>query len=669
MPHPASRLRRALLAAALCGLTSCGWSSLAFAQSGQAPTYQPRETFAPFDMGQAVNPYRSPNGLPGPAYWQNRADYAIHAKLDEKGAGQGPILSASEDIDYTNNSPDTLDVLWVQLDQNIYKADSRGSFAGGRPRPASTDGFVLDGVEVETKSGFIPVHSLVSDTRLRVDLPAALAPKGGKAKLRIRYHFAIPGKWGGRMSWGVAKDGPIYDMAQWYPRMAVYDDLRGWDTLPYIGQEFYLEYGNFDYWVTAPGTMLVAGSGELMNPQEVLTATQRARLEKARSSDATVMIRSPQEITDPASRPNPGGSLTWHFHMNDTRDVAFSASSVFAWDAARINLPGGKTSLAMSFYPAESQGNDRWGRSTEYVKDTVERMSQRWSVYPWPAAINVAGPSSGIEYPGIVFDGIEDAGKTLFWITAHEIGHSWFPMIVGFDERRDAWMDEGFNTFIDTYESDDFNKGEYAPKRDSEFAPGGGNPVDEILPTLADPAAPPILSRADTIIEKYRHPVTYFKSALGLKLLREEILGPDRFDPAFRRFIDAWRFKHPKPADFFRAMESESGEDLSWWWRGWYQNNWQLDLGVDRITPDAAKGSTAITVASHDRLIMPVTLRVDFRDGTHRDYRLPAESWIRQPFTTITIEPGKQVARATLDPEHRIPDRDRSNDSMVAPGQ
>jgi hypothetical protein len=471
---------RTLLAIALASLPAA-----AFAQS-----YQPRETFAPFDMGQPVNPYRSGNGLPGAAYWQNRADYAIHAQLDEHGETGAPTLSASEDIDYTNNSPDTLDVLWVQLDQNIYKKDSRGTFAGGRPRPTSTDGFVLDGVEVETKSGFVPVHSLVSDTRLRVDLPAALAPKGGKAKLRIRYHFAIPGKWGGRMSWGAAKDGPIYDMAQWYPRMAVYDDLRGWDTLPYLAQEFYLEYGNFDYWVTTPSTMLVAGSGELMNPQEVLTATQRARLEKARGSDATVMIRSPQEITDPASRPKSDGTLTWHFQMKDTRDVAFSASSVFAWDAARINLPGGKTSLAMSFYPAESQGNDRWGRSTEYVKDTVERMSQRWSVYPWPAAINVAGPSSGIEYPGIVFDGIEDAGKTLFWITAHEIGHSWFPMIVGFDERRDAWMDEGFNTFIDIYESDDFNKGEYAPKRDSEFAPGGGNPVDEILPTLADPAAP-----------------------------------------------------------------------------------------------------------------------------------------------------------------------------------
>jgi hypothetical protein len=166
--------------------------------------------------------------------------------------------------------------------------------------------------------------------------------------------------------------------------MAVYDDVRGWDTLPYLAQEFYLEYGNFDYWVTAPSAMIVAGSGELMNPQEVLTATQNARLAKARTSDATVMIRSPAEIADPASRPKQGGTLTWHFHMNDTRDVAFSASPVFAWDAARINLPGGKTSMAMSYYPAESAGNERWGRSTEYLKNSVENFSKRWSTYPGP---------------------------------------------------------------------------------------------------------------------------------------------------------------------------------------------------------------------------------------------------------------------------------------------
>jgi len=238
-------------------------------------------------------------------------------------------------------------------------------------------------------------------------------------------------------------------------------------------------------------------------------------------------------------------------------------------------------------------------------------------------------------------------------------------MIVGFDERRDAWMDEGFNTFIDTFESEDFNRGEYAPKRDSEYAPGGGNPVDEILPILADPAAPPIVARADTITETYRHPVTYFKSALGLVLLREQILGPDRFDPAFRRFIATWAYKHPKPSDFFRFMESETGEDLSWWWRGWYLTNSTYDVAVTRIAP-AKDGRTLVTVENRDPLVMPATLRVSYADGSHDDLRLPAEAWIRNTTTDVPVAAGKHVVSAEVDPDHKLPDKDRSNNRMVA---
>jgi hypothetical protein len=646
------------------GLLALLWSSLAGASD---PAYSPRETFAPLDLGQAAGDVRTASGVPGPRYWQNRADYAIHATLDPA----AKTIAGSVQISYANNSPDALEVLWLQLDQNIYRADSRAALSQGRRKGGgggTTDGMTIDSAEVQIAGKVTQVIPLISDTRAQLPLPTPIA-SGGKAVVTLRYHYTVPGLFGGRTAWGPSKDGEIYDLAQWYPRMAVYDDIRGWDPLPYLGQEFYLEYGNFDYWVTVPSNMLVAGSGALMNPAEVLTKTQLARFARARTSDATVAIRAPNEIADPASRPKQDGTLTWHFRMENTRDVAWSASSVFAWDAARINLPGGKSSMAMSFYPAESQGNDRWGRSTEYMKDAVERMSAKWFPYPWPAAINIAGPATGMEYPGIVFDGVDDAGKTLFWISAHEIGHSWFPMIVGFDERRHAWMDEGFNTFIDVYESDEFNKGEYAPKRDSEYAQGGGNPVDEILSVLADPQAPPILSRADTVTEKYRHPVTYFKSALGLTLLREQILGPQRFDHAFRRFIAAWAFKHPKPADFFRAMESDSGEDLSYWWRGWYFNNWQLDLAVTKIAPagdDPAKG-TLVTVESRDKLVMPATLRVTFADGSARDIRLPAETWIRQPAVAIGVDGPGKVVKAVIDPDHRLPDRDRSNNEATAP--
>ncbi|WP_426254678.1 M1 family metallopeptidase [Sphingomonas sp. DC2300-3] len=625
------------------------------ATAASAQDYQPRETFAPFDMAQPINRYRSANGLPGPDYWQNRADYQLRVTLDPV----AKTIAGTATITYTNNSPDTLDVLWLQIDQNLYKPGSRGGMARGGAAGGHTDGMTLDAVGVAVGSGkAVSVTPLVSDTRAQLRLPTALAPHA-KAVVTIRYHYTIPGEWGGRTSWGRSRDGEIYDIAQWYPRMAVYDDVRGWDTAPYLAQEFYLEYGDFDYWVTLPTSMLMAGSGELMNPREVLTPTQAARLDAARRSDTTVPIRSVAEIGDPASRPRHTGTLTWHYRMQNTRDVAFSASPAFAWDAARIRLPDGKTSLAMSYYPAESSGTARWGRSTEYVKDTVERFSARWYPYPWPAAINVAGPTSGMEYPGIVFDAPEDAGKELFWVTAHEIGHNWFPMIVGFDERRHAWMDEGFNTFIDVYQSDDFNRGEYAPKRDSEYAEGGGNPVDEILHVLADPTAPPILSRADTVIEKWRHPVTYFKSALGLVLLREQILGPDRFDPAFRRFIAAWAYRHPQPADFFRAMESEAGEDLSYWWNGWYAHNWQLDLAVTGIET-AKDGTPLVRVTSRDRLVMPATLRVTYANGTTRDVRLPAETWIRQASTAVSV-PAGTVVKAELDPDHKLPDRDRSN--------
>jgi hypothetical protein len=626
--------------------------AFACAAAATAGTYNPRETFAPFDTGQAPTQYRSADGRPGPSYWQNRADYMIKAGIDPA----SHVLTGTVDIRYTNNSPLALDVLWLNLEQNRYKPDSRGILSGGTAPGGLTEGMSLDSVKLVQGKSAVAVQPLVSGTRAQVTLPTPLK-HGATATLRIAYHYTVPmDPWGGRTGWLNNAKGPIYSVAQWYPRMAVYDDIRGWDPLPYLAQEFYLEYGDFDYSVTVPANWIVVGSGELVNEAEVLSARERARLAEARKSDRTVMIRSASEIPGSVT-----GRHSWHFKMRDSRDVAFAASPAFIWDAARMNLPGGRKGLAMSVYPPEAKA---WDRSTEYLKDAVERFSARWYPFPWPNAVNVAGPAGGMEYPALAFDDIDSAPKPTFWIAAHEIGHSWFPMTVGFNERRDAWMDEGFNTFIDVYESDDFNHGEYAPKRDSEYAQKGGNPVDEILPILADPDAPPILSRADTVIEKYRHPVSYFKSALGLVLLREQILGPERFDPAFRAFIAAWAIKHPTPADFFRFMDSYTGEDLSWWWNGWYAHNWQLDLAVAGIKPfpekNALKGSF-VTVEARDKLVMPVTLSVSFADGTSRDVKLPAETWIRQASTDVPIVGNSPVVRAVIDPEHKLPDRDRTN--------
>jgi hypothetical protein len=439
--------------------------------------------------------------------------------------------------------------------------------------------------------------------------------------------------------------------------MCVYDDLRGWDTLPYLGSEFYLEYGHFDYYLTVPSEMIVAASGELVNPKEVLTNTQLDRLDQARKSDKTVVIRSAAEVSDPASRPKVGGTLTWHFQMDRTRDAVWSASPVFVWDAARINLPDGKTSLAESVYPPESVGDDAWSRSTEYVKDTVERFSRQWYPYPWPAAINVAGFSTGMEYPGMVFDGIDDKGKVLFWITAHEIGHNWFPMIVGSNERRNAFMDEGFNTFIDIGESAEFDGGVYGPKRDGEYS-AGGEPPDTILKVLDNPDAPTILMTADAIPWSIGHPVSYFKAAYGMVLLREQILGNQRFDWAFRKYIRDWAYKHPSPSDFFREMSSEGGEDLNWFWRGWYMNNWRFDMAVTGIEDNR------ITLVNKGQLVLPATVEVQYVDGTKTRIRVPVETW--QSKGEFTWMGDKPVANATVDPDHVLPDDDRTNNTFTA---
>jgi len=631
-------------------------------QAQTTVSYDPLKTFGPLTLPAPANDLRTGSGAPGPAYWQNRADFNITARIDTS----SHVLTGEETITYTNNSPEALGFLWLQLDQNLYRRDSRGyAMSGGRriDPNTSTEGYVIDDVSVERAGRLVSANSVVNDTRMRIDLPAALKGSGGQAKVHIRYHYVIPGLFGGRTAWDTNKAGDIYDLAQWYPRLQVFDDVRGWDTLPYLANEFYLEYGAFDYAVTVPADMIVAGSGELTNPQEVLSAEQRARLASAKLSDKTILIRTPQEVA--ATPPANGATKTWRFHMDNTRDVAFTASRAFVWDAARINLPQGKQALAQSVYPPESVGAEGWSRSTEYMKDAVERFSKRWFAYPWPNAINVAGPATGMEYPGIVFDGINDKSKTLFFISAHEIGHSWFPMIVGSDERRDAWMDEGFNTFIDVYESDDFDHGLYGPKRDGEYAPGPETPAEQIAQLIKDSKAPPIVSRADSIREEYRHPVTYFKTAFGLTLLREDILGPERFDPAFRKYIADWAYKHPKPSDFFRAMESAGGEDLSWFWRGYFLNNWSHDLAVADVAyidGDPAKGSR-ITVENRGQLVLPATMRVTFRDGKTRDIRIPVETWMQTGRHVYTVD-GGAIADVTIDPERRLPDADRGNNSF-----
>ncbi len=632
------------------------------AQKDPESVFDPHELFAQNFYTKNGNEFRAANGAPGPNYWQNRADYTLQATIDTV----GNTLTGTETISYTNNSPDALSSLWLQLDQNVYRKDARSNFYSSRSGGGHTEGYQFESVAIESGGKTIKATYIIDDTRMQIRLANHLSSKE-KIKIHIKYQYSIPGNFGGRTDFFSTKNGKIYEIAQWYPRMCVYDDLNGWSTLPFLGSgEFYCEYGDFDYTVTVPAGMIVAGSGELQNEKEVLTPTQIKRLNAARASDKTLMIRTSEEINHDAGKGFNSKPVSWHFKMNNTRDVAFGASAAYMWDAARVNLPDGKKCLAMSVYPVESAGQDAWGRATEYLKKSIEYFSEKWFVYPYPVAVNEAGMAGGMEYPGIVFDGINDKAGELYWVTAHEIGHNWFPMIVGSDERRHAFMDEGFNTFIDIYASDNFNQGEYAPKRDEEYAPGKGNPADEIIPWLKDTDAPTMMARADQFTEKYRHPIEYFKPAFGLVLLREVILGADRFDYAFKKYIQRWAYKHPSPDDFFKTMENEAGEELSWFWKEWFYNNWQLDMAVRSVsyTKGDVQNGVDIKIVNLQKMAMPCTVEIVLKDGSKQNLQLPVETWLQGDTRIIHLESG-EIQSVTIDPQNLLPDSNRKNNSWV----
>ncbi|MET4080336.1 hypothetical protein ABIB40_000276 [Pedobacter sp. UYP30] len=638
--------------------------SLSAQTTKEKSVYNPLKLFAQNAYTKNGNEFRAANGSPGDKYWQNRADYVLHASIDTLQNS----LTGTETIHYTNNSPTDLSSLWLEIDQNNYRNDARSNFYLKSSKNSvstenqHTDGYKFASISLTYKGKKFKANYVVNDTRMQIRLPEVLSSKG-KIDIHIDYSYEIPGSFGGRTDFFETKNGKIYEIAQWYPRMCVYDDLHGWDTLPFLGSgEFYCEYGDFDYTVTVPSGMIVAGSGELQNEKEVLSSEQFTRFSKAKQSDKTVMIRSAEDVVKENSNQNKG-TKDWHFKMFNTRDVAFGASKAYMWDAAKVNLPEGKTALAMSVYPVESFGLEAWSRATEYLKKSMEYFSEKWFVYPYPVAINEAGIAGGMEYPGIVFDGWKAKGDELYWVTAHEIGHNWFPMIVGSNERRYAFMDEGFNTFIDIYAADEFNKGEYAPKRDGEYAPEKGNPADEIIPLLKDQDAPNMMARADMLTEQYRHPLVYFKPAFGLVLLREEILGKDRFDYAFKKYIERWAYKHPSPDDFFRTMESEGGEDLSWFWKEWFYNNWEFDVAVQSVvyTNNDAKKGIDITLVNLQKMALPLTLQVTLKDGSKKLIKLPVETWMQSSVQTIHLATTQSIQSVTVDPNQKLPDSNRKN--------
>ena len=555
--------------------------------------------------------------------------------------------------------------MWLHVDQNLFKSDSRGNAVipiigsrNGSKGEILDGGFKISTVQIVSEKGrkksYTNTEYEIYDTRMKILLSSPLKPNGGKLSLKIDFSFLSPQYGSDRMGVLKTKNGKLYTIAQWYPRMCVYDDLNGWNNLPYLGQgEFYLDYGDFKVNITAPSDHIVVCSGELLNAEEVYTSEQLSRWEEAENSNKTIMIRTADEVNMPNTRPKDKNEITWRFKMENSRDVAWASSSSFIIDAAKIDLPSGKKAIAISAYPIESSGGNSWERSTEYTKASVEHYSKKWFEYPYPTAINVAGNVRGMEYPGVSFCSYESSGASLWGVTDHEFGHNWFPMIVGSNERVSGWMDEGFNTFINYLSTKDFNDGEYRTRMPNmRFA----------AQIFTRDGLEPIITAPDNLIEENMG-LQYYKTGMFLMLLRNNVLGVKRFDDAFKEYIHRWAYKHPSPDDFFRTIEDVSGEDLGWFWRSWVLNNWKLDQavsGVSYVNNDPKQGSI-VTIKNMKKIPMPVTIEITTISGGTIRKTLPVEIWKKNIEWSFIVDTNEALKKVSIDPDYKYPDSNSRN--------
>ena len=561
------------------------------------------------------NVYRNAAGEPGHEYWQQKVDYDIRVELDETKRH----LTAREDISYRNNSPDNLRYLWLQLDQNIFRRDSmkeratdfgdpsrRGPSANppqgdkaarislgeiARQQAMTDNDFGFNITRVSDKRGRPLEHTIVG-TLMRIDLPTPLK-SGQVVNFTIEWDYTLVEENIVRARSGFEHfpDDPreggndIFLVAQWFPRLAVYSDYEGWHNKEFLGRgEFALEFGDYNVSITAPDDHIVSATGELTNPGEVLTSTQRSRLAEARSADAPVFIVTPEEAEE-NEKSSPNGMKTWRFKARNVRDFAWASSRKFAWDAQGFEQPGAEQPLvmAMSFYPKE--GGELWQKfSTASVVHTMDVYNRFSFDYPYPTAQSVNGPVGGMEYPMITFNGprteLQDDGsrtwtlaekRYLISVIIHEIGHIYFPMIVNSDERQWTWMDEGLNSFLD---------GVAGYEWDPDFPWTRALPRD-VISYMKSSRQVPIMTQSDSVLQL--GPNAYTKPSAALNILRDTIIGRERFDFAFREYSRRWKFKRPTPADFFRTMEEASGTDLDWFWRGWFYSTDHVDISLDAI--------------------------------------------------------------------------------------
>ncbi len=555
-----------------------------FAQRNPNKFHQLKEEFA------TPNVYRTASGAPGSEYWQQKVDYNIQIRLDD----ETHRLYGEESVTYFNQSPDDLTYLWVQLDQNMRAKNSdRYKIATSEIRkqmslsalerlePSFDGGFKLQKV---TDAKGIPLKYTVNGTMMRIDLPKTLkANSAFSFKVKWWYNINNYMKIGGRSGYEYfpEEDNCLYIIAQFYPRMAVYNEVEGWQNKQFLGRgEFTLPFGNFKVSITVPSDHIVGATGVLQNQNEVLTAKQRARFKKASESDSPILIVNQQEA-EKAEKTHAKSEKTWVFQAKNVRDFAFASSRKFIWDAQAVKF-GKRKVMAMSFYPKE--GNPLWGKySTKVVAHTLRTYSQHTFDFPYPTAISVHANRQGMEYPMICFNGgrpekdgtySERTKYGMISVIIHEVGHNFFPMIVNSDERQWTWMDEGMNTFLQYLT-------EQAWERDF---PSRNGPAYKLVDYMKGDKKniSPIMTNSESIHQFHYN--AYSKPSTALNILRETVMGRDLFDFAFKTYAQRWMFKHPTPEDFFRTMEDASAVDLDWFWRGWFYSTDHVDISLDKVS-------------------------------------------------------------------------------------
>ena len=676
------------------------------------------------------NTYRTASGAPGKDYWQQRADYKIELTLDDV----KQQIDGTEVITYFNQSPDPLEYLWLQLDQNFRAQDSETPLVTANFMKDSLSSKELFSIQNNFDGGFRidkvlddagqPLAYFINKTMMRINLEQPLLP-GSQMTFQVDWHYKINDRMslGGRSGYEYfpKDDNYSYTIAQFYPRMAVYDDVEGWQNKQFLGRgEFALSFGNFEVAITVPEDFIVGATGTLQNPKDVLTSKEQLRFAKAKQSFEDPVIIVTQEEAIQKEQQKRRGQATWAFKADSVRDFAFAASRKYIWDAMAVDL-NGKKSLAMSYYPKE--GNPLWeAHSTRAVRQTLITYSRHTIDYPYPVAISVHAASVGMEYPMICFNfGRPEADGTytdetkwrMISVIIHEVGHNFFPMIINSDERQWTWMDEGLDSFVQSIATKEY---------DANFPKGRGAP-ERIIPYMSGEQGllRPIMTNSEQILQFGNN--AYAKPATALSILRETVMGPELFDYAFKKYAERWAFKSPSPADFFRTMEDASAIDLDWFWRGWFYTTDYVDIGVEevkhyrmqteeeglekrQISGEDKKLNTEqkrfteevntfvfknteakeyrefknkfneiemkegfadqnfyeVKLANKGGLVMPVIIEWSYADGSTEREKLPAEIWRKnEKEVTKVFVKAKEVVGIVIDPNKETADVDTGN--------